>query len=287
MSAKPIVLNVNGLRFDALQEGPDHGQLVLFLHGFPEFADAWIDIMHPLAAAGFRAVAVDQRGYSPGARPPKVEDYAVDYLLSDILGFADTLGSGQFHLAAHDWGGLLAWSLAAAYPDRIQSLTVLSTPHPDAFLAAVEKDEDQKQRSRYISLFRMPGGAAESLFQADNYRCLRGVYQGKVPEQLVNENVRRLSQPGALTAALNWYRALNLDTRIGHVSVPTLYVWGSQDMALGEVAAVGTAIYVDGPYRFERLDGRSHWLIEEPDLISPLLLDHLQTNAGTSGDTRS
>jgi pimeloyl-ACP methyl ester carboxylesterase len=139
-SADHMVLEVNGLRFHALAEGPADAELVLFLHGFPEFADAWLNIMHPMAAAGFFTVAVDQRGYSPEARPPNVEDYAMEHLLSDILGFADKLDAGRFHLVAHDWGGLLAWQIAAEHPDRVRSLTVLSTPHTNAFLEAIQTD---------------------------------------------------------------------------------------------------------------------------------------------------
>lgn len=236
-----------------------------------------MNILHPIADAGFRCIAVDQRGYSPEARPSNVEQYAVEYLISDVLGFADKLGAVRSHLVAHDWGGLLAWKIAAQRPDRLRSLTVLSTPHTDAFLDALETDDDQKQRSKYITLFRAPGRAAESLFQASDYARLRNVYQGKVPEQQVQENVRRLAVPGALTAALNWYRALDLKARTGVVTVPTLFVWGSHDLALGEVAAMKTTQYVTGPYHFERLDGKSHWLLEEvPELISSLLLEHLK-----------
>jgi len=273
------ILNVNGLSFNALEEGPADSQLVLLLHGFPEFADAWTEIMHALAAAGLHTVTVDQRGYSPGARPPNVKEYAVEYLISDVLGFAATLGTAQFHLVAHDWGALLAWQIAARFPERIRSLSVLSTPHPNAFLEALQNDADQKKRSQYITLFRAPGHAAESLLQADDNRLLRNIYQGKVPESLVNENIRRLAEPGALTAALNWYRALDLNARTGKVSVPTFFAWGTEDLALGETAALATAAYVTGPYRFEKLQGKSHWLIEESDLISPLLLDHIQAHA--------
>jgi len=273
------VIDVQGFRFNALAEGPVDGELVLFLHGFPEFADAWLDVMHPIAQAGFRAVAVDQRGYSPEARPQEVKDYAIEHLISDVLGFVNALGRRRIHLVGHDWGGLLAWEFAARHPDRLQSLSALSTPHPDAFFNALEADEDQKQRSRYIALFRMPGGVAENLFQADDYQRLRGVYQGKLPESAISENIGRLAQPGTLTSALNWYRALNLEVRIGKITVPTLYIWGSHDLALGETAATETARYVTGPYRFEKLEGRSHWLLEEvPDQVSALVLEHIRAN---------
>jgi len=273
------VLDVQSFRFTALAAGPVDGELVLFLHGFPEFADAWLDVMRPIAQAGFRAVAVDQRGYSPEARPQEVKDYAIEQLISDVQGFVNALGCRRFHLVGHDWGALLAWEFAAKHPDRLQSLSALSTPHPDAFFNAIEADEDQKQRSRYISLFRMPGGVAESLLQGDDYQRLRGVYQGKLPESAIRENIRRLAEPGVLTSALNWYRALNLEVRIGKIRVPTLYIWGSQDLALGATAAIETAGYVTGPYRFEKLEGRSHWLLEEiPDQVSALVLEHIRAN---------
>jgi pimeloyl-ACP methyl ester carboxylesterase len=277
MKTGQIFLEVNRLRFPAYAVGPETGELVLFLHGFPEFADMWLPVMSAIAAADFRAVAVTQRGYSPEARPLQVEEYTVNHLLADILGLADRWGAQSFHLVAHDWGGLLAWHIAAAHPDRLHSLTVLSTPHPDAFFEAIQTDEDQKQRSRYMEFFRMPGGVAESYFQADGFQRLRNVYQGRVSEKRIEANMRRLAEPGALTAALNWYRALDFTARIGSVSVPTLFVWGSADMAVGETTAIRTADHVTGPYRFERLEGMSHWLVDEtPELITRLVLKQIQ-----------
>lgn len=275
-SHKHITLEVRGFRFHALLDGPEDGQLVMFLHGFPQFADAWLNVMQAASKAGFRALAVDQRGYSSDARPAKVSDYAIDELIGDIGAFVEAMARRQFHLVGHDWGGLLAWEFAARYPNRVLSLCVLSTPHPDAFLNAKETDEDQKQRSKYISFFRLPGGVAEGLFQANDYQRLRGAYQGKLSERAICENVRRFAQPGALTAALNWYRAMDFEHRTGKVSVPTLYVWGSNDLALGETAALATREYVTGSYRFVRLEGRSHWLLEEePEQISSLIVEHL------------
>jgi pimeloyl-ACP methyl ester carboxylesterase len=269
-------LKVNGYAFDSLSAGSEDGELVLFLHGFPQFADVWLEIMQPVSKAGFHAVAVDQRGYSPGARPPATGDYAVDFLTSDILAFADAFGARQFHLVAHDWGGVLAWQIAAQDPDRLLTLTVLSTAHIDAFLQAVETDDEQKEKSKYIAFFRMPGGVVESYLLADNAQRLRSVYQGKLSAAAVESNVRRLSEEGALTAALNWYRALDFAHRIGPVAVPTLYFWGDKDLAVGEAAATETAKYVKGPYRFERLRGASHWLQQEAsDRIVALLLAHL------------
>jgi pimeloyl-ACP methyl ester carboxylesterase len=271
------VMNVGGLRFNALASGPTEGELVLFLHGFPEFADAWCDVMRPIAKAGFYALAVDQRGYSEGARPRNTSDYGIEHLISDVKGFADALGRRRFHLVGHDWGAFVAWVLAAKNPDRVQSLAALSTPHPDAFLEALETDEDQRRRSRYVPFFRTPGSAAETFFQAENYQPLRAVYQGKLRDSAINDNIRRLSSPGALTSALNWYRALNLETRTGELTVPTLYIWSTDDLALGQTAAMETARYVKAPYRFEKFEGISHWLLSEvPDRIAAALLEHLR-----------
>ncbi|HTU49492.1 MAG TPA: alpha/beta hydrolase [Acidobacteriaceae bacterium] len=273
------VLVLNGLSFNIHSSGPKDGEPVLLLHGFPQFADIWSELMLSLAGDGFRTFALDQRGYSAGARPAEIESYDVTHLTSDVLAQADSLGIVSFHLIGHDWGGFLAWKLAAEHPDRVRTLSILSTPHVDAFLEAVKGDPDQKARSQYIEFFKMPGQVAESFFLADDAKRLRDVYQGKASEPQVSSNVRRLSEPGALTSVLNWYRALDLDMRVGKVRVPTLYMWGNEDRSLGKTAALATADYVDAPYQFEMLNGHGHWLLEEtPQKISTLIQNHLRTD---------
>lgn len=283
-SALPIerfIIMANAMHFDALGAGPRDGPLVLCLHGFPEFADAWIPIMGRLAAGGFRVVAIDQRGYSAGARPPKVSDYAVSHLTADVLAVADALGARTFHVVGHDWGGIVAWTLGAEHSDRLLSLSVLSTPHSDALRAALRSDWDQKRRSWYVALFRLPAPITERMLLAFRAKPLRDAFQGKVPAEQVGSNIRRLREPGALTAALNWYRALELGGRTGTVRAPTMFVWGSRDQALGRTAAEATAAYVSGTYRFEVLPGASHWLLEEKvEAVSNLLLDHLPRAGG-------
>jgi pimeloyl-ACP methyl ester carboxylesterase len=262
----------------ALAAGPRSGECVLLLHGWPEFADCWRETLVALGAAGYRAVAVDQRGYAENARPRDIASYEAGHLQSDVLAFAEQLGAGSFHLIAHDWGGLVAWGLASTHSHRVSSLSVLSTPHPLALQAALHHQGDQYQRLEYVRVFRQPGGVAEQRLLADGAAALRAAYAGRVPASLVDENVRRLSEPGTLSATLNWYRALpdDLSYPAGRVAVPTLYIWGSEDRALGREAALLTGGFVDGPYRFEILEGASHWLPEEaPDQIIPLLLDHL------------
>jgi pimeloyl-ACP methyl ester carboxylesterase len=272
-----LALDVNAYRFDAIACGAADAPLVLFLHGWPSFADCWREIMAPVAAAGFRAVAVDQRGYSRGARPLEIADYAIDHLLADIDGFARALaGDARFHLVGSDWGGLIAWPYAAHHADRLASLTVLSTPHSKAFLEAMQDDPEQRRMSAYVGVFRQPGHVAEQALLKEGARKLRALYGGKCPETEVEDNVARLSEPGALTATLNWYRALDNKLLGQTVANPTLFIWGSADQALGETAAKATAKYMTGAYQFEILEGYSHWLPEEAaEIVTRLLLAHL------------
>ena len=271
-----IVIDANGYRFDAIAAGPADGDVVLCLHGFPQFADAWTPVLETLGAAGFRAVAFDQRGYSPGARPAGIAAYAMPHLVADVIAVADKLGATRFHLIGHDWGGAVAWAVAGAHADRLKTLTVLSTPHSEALTAAIRSDPDQQTRSGYMLMFRAPEGVAETYLLGDEAANLRAVYKGKVAPGQIDSIVERLGDGGALTPALGWYRAMADNPRVGQIIVPTLFVWGDEDQALGRTAALATARHVEGPYRFEIVEGGSHWLIDErPDAIIALIAPHL------------
>jgi pimeloyl-ACP methyl ester carboxylesterase len=271
-----VELAVGGLVFDARADGPDDGELVLLLHGFPQTSFSWRNQLDALGAAGYRAVAPDQRGYSPGARPADVGEYRVERLVGDVLGFADALGVERFHLVGHDWGGAVAWQVAGRHPERLRTLTSLSTPHPAAFRRSIQ-DGEQRDKSSYMLFFRSP--EAEPFFLDNDAAGLRALYTASgLADDAVEEYVRVLTQPGAMTAALNWYRAADpgLVEGLGPITTPTMYVWSTYDPALGRDAAEGTAAHVEGPYRFEVLEGVGHWIAEEtPDALNTLLLDHL------------
>ncbi|MDA3626993.1 alpha/beta hydrolase [Saccharopolyspora sp. WRP15-2] len=262
-------------KFDALTSGPQDGRPVLLLHGFPEAAVEWSEQLSVLGAAECFAVAPDQRGYSPGVRPEQVSDYRMSELVGDVLAIAEHFGWERFDLVGHDWGAAVAWATAAGHPERVRTLTTVSVPHLDAFSTALRSDEDQAQRSAYMQGFR--SSTAEKALLADNAKKLRQIYYPGVPEHHVDDYVQRLTEPGALTAALNWYRAARYDSGgIGPVEVPTLYVWSTEDVAFGSTAAMATAAHVTGPYRFEMLEEVSHWVPEEaPDSFTRLLLQHL------------
>ncbi|MFC7340074.1 alpha/beta fold hydrolase [Saccharopolyspora griseoalba] len=261
--------------FDALTSGPEDGRPVLLLHGFPEAAVEWSEQLAVLGGAECFAVAPDQRGYSPGVRPQNVADYKMDELVGDVLAIAEHFGWQRFDLVGHDWGAAVAWAVAAAHPDRVRTLTAVSIPHVDAFTKVIREDEDQQQRSAYMQALR--ASTAEKTLLADDARKLRAIYRpGGVPDHHLDDYVRRLTEPGALTAALNWYRAMKHNPEIGPVKVPTLYVWSTEDVAVGSAAAMATEQHVTGPYTFEMLQDVTHWIPEEaPDSLNRLLLRHL------------
>ena len=272
-------ITVGALTFTAMSAGPSDGPPVLLLHGFPEGARCWADVVVLLSDAGLRCVAPDQRGYSAGARPDGVQAYGLDLLVADAVGMLDALGVRHVHVVGHDWGAVVAWALAARHPQRVRSLTAVAVPHPTAFGDALRGDADQQQRSAYLRLFREPAPRPETVLLADGGARLRAMYEGStLTSEEVAALVDPLLAPGALTAALNWYRAMDREdfARVGPVSVPTTYVWGALDVAVGRVAATGAAAHVSGEYRFVELAQTSHWIPEQvPDLLAGLILERV------------
>jgi pimeloyl-ACP methyl ester carboxylesterase len=261
----------DGLVLDARGDGPEHGDVVLLLHGFPQSSWSWRHVQPALAAQGYRTIAPDQRGYSPGARPVGVEHYRMPALVADALAVLDHLGADAAHVVGHDWGAAVAWQLAARHPDRVRTLTAVSVPHPLAFVEALRSDEDQRRRSQYMRDWQDP--ATEERLLSGGFDELFGI-----PTEDAQHYRARMEQPGALTAALSWYRAQSRQDLegLGPITVPTLHVWSDEDAALGPAGAHATGRYVDGPYRFEPLHGVSHWVPEQaPERLTALVLEHL------------
>ena len=266
----------NGARHTARVAGPDDGELVLLLHGFPATSRSWLGVLPILGAAGYRAVAPDQRGSCAGARPSELEAYRLDELVADVARFADALGASRFHLVGHDWGGLVAWVAGVRLSERLLTMTSVSTPHPDAFVAALVGDTDQGQRSAYVEVLRTPG--AEALLLADDAAVLRDAFGDAVPPTTIDEYLRVLGadEGAGLAGGMAWYRANDLADPLGPIAVPTLYVWSDGDPYLGPDAAAATAAFVTGPYRLVTLEGVSHWVPEQvPERLGALLLEHL------------
>ncbi len=274
MPGVPLV-DVGDLTFPIRAAGPADGRPVLLLHGFPQTSFEWRAQLTALGDAGYRALAPDQRGYTPTARPADVDAYRMDQLIGDVLGIADALQLGQVDLVGHDWGGAVAWHVAGRHPERVRTLTVCSTPHPRAMTAAIDSGGPQRTMSAYMQVFREQG-RAEDLLMADDMVRLRRLFDGV---EQIEPYVDAFRDRATLTGALNWYRAMRRtdSEKTGDVTVPTLYLWGEEDPALGREAAEATASHVTGPYTFVPLPGIGHWVPETAaDTVTTRLLEHLQ-----------
>ena len=243
------------LSFDVHDAGPAGGPPVVLLHGFPQDSTCWSGVAPLLHDAGLRTVALDQRGYSPGASPRPSAAYRLEHLASDVLHLLDH--TGPAHIVGHDWGGGVAWALGAWAPERVRSLTVLSTPHPRALWGSLVRS-DQALRSWYIALVQVPA-LPEALL---GRRLEPALERSGLPHDDAARYAERMRDRSTLRSALAWYRALPLSRRlVGDVTVPTTFVWGTRDVALGRWAAEHTEAHVRAPYRFVELDA-AHWLPE-------------------------
>jgi pimeloyl-ACP methyl ester carboxylesterase len=262
------------LSFDVDDSGGE-GDVVILLHGFPQTRSSWHQVTPVLVEAGYRVLAPDQRGYSPAARPLRRRDYALDKLVGDVIALADTAKAERFHVVGHDWGGFVAWGLGALHPDRLASLTSLATPHARAMVGSFVSST-QLLRSWYMAAFQLPA-LPERAIAADGGKRVRAqLVESGLPEVQADESVELLTGGGAHTA-INWYRAIPFmpPATAAKITVPTMYVYGDADVALGRKAADLTGRHVTGSYRYEVLEGVDHWIPEHPELLNPLLLEHL------------
>ncbi|MFJ9781054.1 alpha/beta fold hydrolase [Amycolatopsis sp. NPDC101161] len=276
----------NGLTFRVLDSGRSSAEPVVALHGFPQNSGAWLSVAADLVSSGFRVIAPDQRGYSPGARPRRRRDYVISELVKDVEAL---LLAGQFdrvHLVGHDWGGLVAWSLASRFPEKIATLTVVATPHPRAFVETFLFGK-QLLSSWYMIFFQIPW-LPEAVLRSRNGEVLRAFL---VKSGLDESIARRYSEAfgkdtGLLTSAINWYRALPLDLSLGfktgRVTVPTLYVVGECDSFVSRRAALRTDKWVSGSYLRKDLDSATHWIPEQnssqlADAVKAFISSHART----------
>jgi pimeloyl-ACP methyl ester carboxylesterase len=266
MSITNREIQANSMTFHCREAVAD-GEPVILLHGFPETSHMWIPLLERLQAEGFHALAPDQRGYSPGARPVGISHYTYSEIASDVFALADAMGWQRFHLVGHDWGAGAGWAAVALDSgNRIASWSALSVPHVGAFGRAIREDPDQQKRSQYITFFQEPG-VAEAALSANDFAALKNIWSESSEEE-TTEYLAVFSQPGALTAALNWYRgSRGIDpadpgVQFEPVGTPTLLIWGNRDMAIGRAGVEAGHALMTGPYRFVELDA-GHWLMQE------------------------
>jgi pimeloyl-ACP methyl ester carboxylesterase len=263
----------DGIELDVLDEGA--GPAVLLLHGFPDSSHLWRHQVPALAGAGLRVIAPDLRGFGASDRPERVEDYRISRSVADLLAVLDELGVERARVAAHDWGAGVAWLLAALHPDRVERLVAMSVGHPGAQRRTIEA----REKAWYTLLFQF-NGVAEELLSRDDWRLLREWLRD---EGDIERYVADLSRPGALTAGLSWYRAnlhpaRQLEPRrpVPPVAAPTLGIWSSGDPYLTEAQMTGSGEHVTGPWRYERIDGASHWMqLDATERVNELLVEFL------------
>ena len=269
----------NGLRFEVLEEGSGD-RLALCLHGFPEHAVSWRHQMPLLAGLGFRVWAVNQRGYGRSSRPGQVADYALPELLDDVAALIDASGARSVVLIGHDWGAMVAWCFAAGRIRPLERLVILNVPHPLCFRAAL-RHWRQKRKSWYIAFFRIKL-LPERMLAANGGAAVRRMFAHlALPADVLAVYTAQITEPGAATAMLNWYRAMRLRSprtpdlaRV--IEVPTLVIWGEQDVALDLICLQGTERYVRD-LAIRRLPGVSHWVQQDaPDAVNALLAEFLK-----------
>jgi pimeloyl-ACP methyl ester carboxylesterase len=261
-----------GVGIEVFVEGPADGHPVLFMHGWPDTHELWRHQVKALSEAGFRTIAPDLRGFGASEAPAEVKAYKIAHTVADMVAVLDALEVRKAHVVCHDWGALGGWGLTAFVPDRVARLVALSVGHPRAFADA---GFAQRMRSLYMLLFNLEG-IAEEWF---------GRYGAEMLAQHRDRDVviEQLNRPGALTASFNWYRAnahprtiVNPPPELPPIRCPVMGVWGRGETALTEAQMTLSERYVEGPWRYERLENAAHWMqLDAPDELNALLLDFL------------
>jgi epoxide hydrolase 4 len=273
-------VNVNGIRLHVVQEGPEDGPLVILLHGFPEFWYGWKKHIEPLAAAGFRVLIPDQRGYNLSDKPKGIAPYQIDSLAQDVLSLTHLFGNEKVCLAGHDWGAAVAWWFALRYPQHLEKLAILNVPHPAVMRNSLQRNLSQLIKSTYIFLFQIPG-LPEAMLRAHDWRIVvEMLHRSSLPGTFSSQDIelyrRAWWQKDAFTSMLNWYRAaVRMQPAIPEnlrVHSPTLMLWGAQDLALGREMTQPSIDLCDQG-QLILFENATHWVHhEQARLISALLI---------------
>jgi len=279
-----LSIAANGLTFHALAAGPADGTLLLLLHGFPETSHGWSRCMAPLAAAGYRVVAPDQRGIGRSSKPEGIAAYRLDHLAADIVAIIEALGRRRAQVVGHDWGGAVTWYLAEHHANVVERAAILDAPHGGTFERYLRQHPSQLARSWYMLFFQLPV-VPEALLRASHFKRLADALLATsrpgafTPEDLAIYR-EAWARPGALTGMLNWYRALRLGGQLprgsGRVTIPVRLLWGDRDHALEPGLADASIAQCDAGEVFHFPEA-THWLArEEPERVTGLLLEFLQ-----------
>ncbi|PRY82278.1 alpha/beta fold hydrolase [Alkalibacterium olivapovliticus] len=276
-------VETNGINLHVVQHGPEDGEIVLLLHGFPEFWYGWHHQITYLANRGYRVWAPDQRGYNLSDKPKKTHDYEMNQLVKDVVGLIKATKQEKVYLVGHDWGGIVAWRVARAYPELLKKLVILNAPHSGALRHHIKKHPTQLLKSSYILFFQLPS-IPEKLLKSANGRNAAEALQktsneGAFSEEDLTEYKKAWARPRAMQSMLNWYRANAKNMASSKVSkqvtVPTQIIWGENDQFLGKEMATESLKFCDNG-RGILLSDATHWLHhEQPDRVSIMISDFL------------
>lgn len=283
---KIITIKNQDIQLEVRQAGPEDGELVILLHGFPECWNTWRHQIAPLAAAGYLVVVPNMRGYGRSSKPQDYARYRLDELITDLEALRQHYARDRFHLAGHDWGGAVAWWYALHHEAKLASLTILNLPHPFAFLSKLKGNIKQMLKSWYIFYFQLPF-VPEFLLKRFNFFALKQVLKrsscsGAYDAEDFQNLTQAWSEPGALTAMLNYYRALirnlelpNID---GKLHLPVRILWGKRDLALSVQGAHESMAFLTNGELFV-YDDATHWLAhDKPDEVTAKMLEHFAAN---------
>jgi len=274
-------LKANDLEFLIRVKGmQNQGPAVILLHGFPESSLMWQPLLDKAAAQGYRALAFDQRGYSPNARPTEIEDYHIDRLVEDVLAVADQVDFDTFHLVGHDWGAGVGWKTVMDFPERIHTWTAMAIPHTAVFYDAVLNLPEQKKRSSYMKKFQTPF-LPELLFHLNQKKVADGL-RGRWTEEQIDECLAIQREHGATTAAFNWYRAANItddgtiESFKKNILRPTLFVWGTEDPVVVHDIIPLQKAFMQADYRTLKLKAGHSLMQAKKDSVITSILEHFK-----------
>ncbi len=270
-------IETNGVRLHTRVEGDPNNQLLILLHGFPEFNKAWEKLVDPLVEEGYYVLVPDQRGYNLSSKPRGRKNYHLDQLVDDVMGLIDWAGKKKAIIAGHDWGGFIAWGCAISYPERVEQLIIVNAPHPTVFADFLTNDPQQRKKSSYIRMFRIPF-LPELMLKRRNYgnlvRSLKGSSKKGTFSDEDIEEYRTSWRNSSLSGMLNYYRANKLGPG-SPVEVDTLIVWGREDRFLSHKMAEESLKQCPKTSQLSVIEG-SHWVLHErPEQVTSLILGFL------------
>lgn len=277
------LIETNGVRLHTVVAGPEDGELVVLLHGFPEFSYGFHHQMEALAASGYRVVAPDQRGYHLSDKPERIDDYTIDKLSGDIAGLIEAFGETSAMVIGHDWGGAVAWHLAASKPDYVKKLIAINIPHPAAMPRVFMKNPLQWLKSSYMAFFQLPE-VPEKLMAANDFESMKQAMKGTArPDAFTDQELERYkdawSQPGALTGMLNWYRAIRKGSLLqmpkAPLRMPVRIIWGLGDQFLSPMLATESLKFCENA-ELVWVGEATHWVHhEQPEIVNRLIKEFL------------